>query len=351
MFNQARIKLTLVYLAIMLSITGSLSVAFYSSSMSVFRSEFRLIERRLEDQENRPQMGPGGNLPADVKLQILSNNLVSARQQIFWQLIRMNAVVAIIFLIAGYYFSGKTLEPIERALKKQKKFVADASHELKTPVAALKTSLEVNLLDKKISKKSREILEENLADVSSLEKLVNELLDVARMDVTKMELAAVPLKKVVERALRHTQALADFKNIKLNVIWQKGLKKEKVLAEENGLLEVLMILIDNAIKYTPRNKNIYLEIKSVPKSRLSRKQVVEIVVRDEGEGIPKPDLEHIFDRFYQVNQARTRDHKGGNGYGLGLSLAKEIVEQFKGKLEVKSQVGKGSKFILNLFSI
>lgn len=347
MFDQARIKLTLVYLALVLFVTGSLSGVFYVGSMRVIRGEFRLIEQRLQLQDQRSGLGPRPE-DSELRLQVLAENLESARHQIIFQLLRINVVVAVVILIAGYYLSGKTLEPIENSMKQQKKFVADASHELKTPVAALRTSLEVNLMDKKLSRSTRQILEENLEDVMSLERLVGSLLNLARVDAQKIQLATVKLQPVIERALRHTRPLADHKKIKLKVEWDDDLKSSQVMAEENGLLEVLMILIDNAIKNSVSGKKVLIAITKGSRSRIQRHELVEIAVIDQGEGIPAQHLAHIFDRFYQVDQSRTRDSNLSQGYGLGLSLAQEIIQQFRGKLSVTSESGKGSTFQIQL---
>ncbi len=330
MFKSARIKLTAWYLVIILLITGSLSVLFYRGTSLVLEGQFERIEHRLEMREKGFGLPPGPRLlPADLE---------AARKEIAHQLFILNAVIGLIFGVAGYMFAGKTLRPIEEAMEKQKRFIADASHELKTPLTVLKTAMEVDLRDKKISSRTKSILVENLKEVDSLNNLINSLLKLARR-IEKGEIAfqEISLNDIVDKATRYITPLAKRKKITIRI--KVTPKRAIVLGEESSLVELLATLLDNSVKYTPKGGKIGVKV-------ISRKSGLLLSVKDNGAGIKNEHLDHIFDRFYRVDQSRSKSI--ADGFGLGLSLVKEVVAQYGGSIIVKSNIGKGTVFTIKL---
>lgn len=329
-FQKARIRLTVWYVVIILIVSGTLSSLFYIGTTHVLDSEFERIQTRLQ-REHMRIVFPGARPPVP---QIIAAEIVEAKRNIAMQLILINGVIVLIVGAGGYVLSSKTLRPIQLSMEEQKRFISDAAHELRTPITALKTSLEVNLMDKKLSKVARKILKENLEDVSGLESLSEGLLHLSKQDQNNIKKRKVSLKKVAAQAIHIIKPLANKKRIaiKTNNISEKlHLRGDKEL-----LVEMMLVLLDNAIKYSKAKSSVSLNV--VRKGNLAN-----ITISDSGEGISKHHLPYIFDRFYQVDESRSK-----SGHGLGLSIAKKIVEQHKGQISVKSELGKGTVFNISL---
>jgi signal transduction histidine kinase len=223
-------------------------------------------------------------------------------------------------------------------LDEQNRFVTDASHELNTPITALKTSLEVNLREKKLNlEQAKEVLKSNLEDVNSLQSLSEELMELIMYQKQNgnFKIAKVDLSDVVKTAVERVKSLAENKRITIKV----NTPKTFMIGDGKSLKELFVILLDNAIKYTENRSAISLIVKQ-------EDSTIQVVVKDGGVGIKKEDLPHIFDRFYRADHSRTKQKVGG--YGLGLSIAKRIVTLHNGSIRVESEIGKGSSFIVTL---
>jgi len=331
MFDNARLKLILWYTLILLFISGTLSMLFYLRTAAVLDRQFSLIEQRLQREQHR--MIPLGSYTPRIS----PEELVEAKHKIIVQLATINGIISVVFATAGYFLSGKTLQPIREAMGRQKRFVADAAHELRTPITALKTSMEVNLMNKTLPQKARAILKENLEDLESLESLNESLLHLANQDELTLKVADVSVKKLVQRAVRHIEPLATEKGI--NLVVKEFPKSFCVKGDRELLLQMLLVFLDNAVKYSAKGDKITIEVARQPRDVLLR-------VIDTGIGIEKQHLPYIFERFYRVDTARGRQRDGG--YGLGLALAKEIIEKHRGKVTAESVVGQGTTFTIKL---
>jgi two-component system, OmpR family, sensor kinase len=222
---------------------------------------------------------------------------------------------------------------VEQALHAQRRFVADASHELRTPLTTIRGNL--GLLERvpPIGAEDREaVIADTVEECDRLIRLINSLLVLARADsglVLRQE--AVPIKPFVDDLCRQAQLLAAERRIQcLNTL------EVVATADRDALKQVLLILLDNAIKYTPPRGVITI-------STAASRGRISVQVRDTGRGIPPEAVPHIFERFYRVEAART-----SAGAGLGLAIAKELVEAQGGTLEVESEPGQGSAFTLTL---
>jgi len=239
-----------------------------------------------------------------------------------------------ISLLVGYFLAQKALIPIVNAWHKQQTFVADASHELRTPLTVIRANLELLFRhpQRTIEEESAKI---NLAlnEAKSMTKLVGDLLTLARSGSVEPEFSFTyfyfdsMINEVVEQFLW----LAQSKNIKLNVLMDE---KINVMGDPDRLRQLIIILLDNAVKYTPANGEINVHC------RLQR-QRVEVMVEDTGMGIKEDDLPHIFDRFYRSDKSRTRSE---SGTGLGLSIAQWIIEGHSGAIRAESKLGEGTTF-------
>ncbi|MGG4011382.1 sensor histidine kinase [Bacillus smithii] len=234
---------------------------------------------------------------------------------------------------AGYFLAGRALVPIQRAWQKQQQFVSDASHELRTPLAVIQTK--TDLLFHSLSS----TIEEKIMDISviakecrRLSKLVSNLLILARSDSNQIELKkqSFRLDELIREIADTYSEIASYqqKEITINV-------ESPILftADKERIHQLLVILLDNAIKYTKEGGRIYISCRQTSSS-------ITLEVQDNGIGIAKEEIPKIFDRFYQSDKARTKS----DGAGLGLSIAKWIIEKHNGKVKVDSQLGEGTRF-------
>jgi len=229
---------------------------------------------------------------------------------------------------------------------KQKRFVSDASHELRTPLTSIKTEIEVALRSRKLNRKeARNILASNLEEVDKLKSLTDYFLSLSKYDDPnpKLTFERISVGRLIKESYIKLKPLAVEKKIKM--IFKKN--DIFIYANKTSLAELITILLDNAIKYSlPKGKII------VSEGWYNSRAI--ITVKDNGIGIKKEDLPFIFNRFYRAESSRSKNI--AKGYGLGLSIAKRIVDFHKGTISVKSVYGKGSSFTVllpkkvNLFS-
>jgi two-component system sensor histidine kinase CiaH len=331
MFKKARIKLTIVYLGIIMAISISFSLFIYRMVSFEFQRRVDEIERRLELRER-------GFLPPPGETHLFIRDIQAAQTKVLFVLIYTNVVILVFSSMAGYFLAGITLRPIENAMEEQKRFVADASHELKTPLTALQTSIEVAVRDKKIDlKEALFTLKDSLSDVKNLTILTNDLLSLTRYQQNGLKefFEKVNLKQVVSESVKKISPIIRKKNLSLKA----GGVDTFVKGNKESLEKLVTILLDNAVKYTQEKGKISVECKIKGSHAF-------IVVQDMGIGIPKNDLPLIFERFYRSDASRSKVK--ASGFGLGLSIAKSIIDIHHGTIEVESEEGKGSIFTVKL---
>jgi two-component system sensor histidine kinase CiaH len=328
MFHSARLKLTAWYLVIIMAVSLSFSALIYRGVSLEFQRRLNVIEGRFNVEPPR-----GWRMQGPVH-EYFIEDLSAARTRLLFILLYTNGVILVLSAAAGYFLAGRTLAPIEKAMEEQRRFVADASHELKTPLTALQTSVEVALRNKKLNlKAARKALKESLEETASLNRLVNNLLSLARYQTGNNNFIKeeVDIAELVRAARKKIAPLAKEKGIALKL----ETKSLKLKANYESLEQLITILLDNAVKYTPKSGRVSVSL------RKNKKHLI-IKIADTGVGIAKKDLPHIFERFYRVDHSRCKSEVAG--FGLGLSMAKKIVELHKGKIDVKSSPGKGSTF-------
>jgi len=335
MFKKARIKLTAWYLAIIMVISLSFSVAIY---LGVNRELMRLENMQVSRQARVDRLSTflrdsGLSIPPEPP-QMDSESVEQARVRILSALGIINLSILILAGGGGYFLAGETLDPISKMVDEQKEFVSNASHELRTPLTSLKTEIEVALRDKgRTLAESTTLLKSNLEDVNEMQKLSNYLLNLNRYErEAHIEFNDVDLKDVVTEAVQKTSSLAKQKNIAVKL----SSKSANVTGNKDALVELATILLDNAIKYSGKGKTIEVKVKS--------DGILEVT--DHGVGIADTDIPHIFDRFYRAESSRSKEKT--DGYGLGLAIAKSITDLHRGKIEVESKAGKGSTFRVEL---
>ena len=226
---------------------------------------------------------------------------------------------------------------LDDAFRRQRQFTADASHELRTPLTAIKGQVEVALRRRRDAAAYREVLQAVNEEVDRLIRLVGSLLTLARADAGQIPIAleTVSLSELVAGAVEQVDPVAKQRDIELSASAGPAVTLQ---ADEDLLLQLLLNLLDNAIKHTPAGGRVTVGW------RVNGRQV-ELWVRDTGVGIAGEHLAHIFDRFYRVDKARSRAE---GGVGLGLSICRWIAEAHGGHISVRSAPGQGSTFTAGL---
>ncbi len=230
---------------------------------------------------------------------------------------------------------------LERAFVSQKQFIADSSHELRTPLTVIRGNLDLLKRDTRPESQA-ECLGAIEQEAVRMGKIVEDLMLLAQLDSTHpRQLQPVALEEVVIQVAQQACVLAPDKNIVMG-----HLDAAKVMADRDRLVQMLLNLVDNAIKYPPAGGTITVECHAGDGHAGGRRQrYATLSVRDTGIGIPAEHLPHIFDRFYRVDRARSR---AMGGTGLGLAIVKSIAEAYGGTVSVQSTVGQGSTFTVKL---
>jgi len=250
----------------------------------------------------------------------------------------MFAAGVLAFFIISVFLSRWALAPVEKAWKQQRQFIADASHELKTPLTVILANLGILAAHKSdtIQNLSR-WLENTQMEAGRMKELLNNLLFLARSDASQMPVvfSEVDLSSAVLSCILPFESLAYENDITLKDEIDQGIH---IIGDEKQLKQLTVILLDNACKYAGKKGKVTVRLSR----RIDRPERIILKVTNTGEVIPKEDLEHIFERFYRSDKSRVRT-KGG--YGLGLAIAKTIVEQHHGKIKVNSSEEEGTVFI------
>ncbi len=334
MFHNTTLKLTGVYLAIIMVISLFFSANIYTLATRELDRGFRRQAAVIQQVSPTDPFGDGNPV-------IYQRNLAfqNAKDHIKGQLLLVNVLILAGAAVVSYLLARRTLIPIEEAHEAQKRFTADASHELRTPLTAMQTEIEVALRDLKLNKdQAKELLKSNLEELAKLTQLSDGLLRLARLETNTISKKPIRLMPVITEAIKTNQNLADQKHIILEAP-KDSTESVQVLGNRASLVELLSILINNAIKYSPHKSTVALGYYKHGKE-------VVINVIDHGAGISPPDLPLIFERFYRADTSRTKQQI--TGYGLGLSIAKSFAELHGGYITAKSTVGAGSTFQVHL---
>lgn len=238
------------------------------------------------------------------------------------------------FLLISLFLARWAVKPVEKAWKQQRQFVADASHELKTPLTVITTNAEL-LQNPTCSEEDRAQFSDNILTMShQMRGLTESLLELARVDngTVHMTFAETDLSQLVDSAALPFEAVFFEKELFFTARVQAGIRAK---VSETHIRQVVDILLDNAQKYAGAGAQVLLELKKSGRSECI------LSVSNTGEPISREDLKNIFKRFYRVDSARSMNHS----YGLGLSIADTIVEAHKGKIWAESKDGINTFFV------
>jgi two-component system sensor histidine kinase VicK len=243
----------------------------------------------------------------------------------------VSTVVLMGTAVFGYLIAKLSLAPTREALERQKQFIANVAHELRTPLAIIKTNSEVRLLDDDVPMVSREILTSNLVELDRISTIINNLLSLSSsLRPERIEFGNVDLGKVAATAAEHLADLAGRRRVSVAV---RAEGYRTVWGNESALEQVALNVLKNALTYTRGGGSVEVSVAADQRGH------VELVVRDTGVGIPERELAHIFEPFYRGDASRTRN---GSGSGLGLSIVNELVKLHGGKITIRSAQSRGT---------
>ena len=228
---------------------------------------------------------------------------------------------------------------LQAAFERQRQFTSDASHEMRTPLAVMRGEIEITLRRERAPEEYQRVLTSNLEEIIRLSRLVEDLLTLARGDAGQaaLQLEPVLLNKLCDQTVEYLAPLAHERQQSLR--WQAPADPIIINGDAQRLKQLLLNLLDNAIKYTAPRGTITLSL-------ASEEQDAVLTIADTGRGIPAEDLPHVFERFFR--HSRSTSDKTVIGFGLGLSIVKWIVDSHGGKIEAQSKVGEGTTFIVKL---
>ncbi len=238
--------------------------------------------------------------------------------------------------VVNFILALRDISLIKELDKMKSEFVANVSHELKTPLTAIKGYSELLMKMNLPPERVRNYYQIIYKEAERLTQLINDLLDVSRIESGKIELKKdmVEIRKII----RERASFFQTQTSKHKIILQFPEYPTFVLGDNSRLTQVIHNLLDNAIKYSPNGGNIWARV-------MDKMEDIIIEIQDQGVGIPPEHLPHIFDRFYRIDSSL---RKSTSGTGLGLSIVKSIIEAHNGKISVTSKVGEGTTFIIKL---
>lgn len=309
-FLKARIRLTLIYTAVAGFILGIFSFMLYRSLVAQL---YDSIQDKIFDPHLRRMF------------------LDRAQDIIQSRIIFDDTILLFCVLVFGFIITKWTLKPIKESMDKQKRFIADASHELRTPIAILKTQVEVAMRKKQISNvESQEILREVLSEVNVLASLANNLLNISKQtsEISKREFRRISINKILSDSILKMSVIAEEKKI---VLINNILKDEVYINGDPVMLTQLFFnILNNAISYTQAGGMVTI-------SSTIKHNSILINIVDTGKGIAPEKIPFIFEPFYRSLDSDTNQ----DGAGLGLTIAKSIVDVHGGEISIKSEINKG----------
>ncbi len=327
LFDSATIRLTLWYMLIL----TILSLLFSTIVFQLASQEFR---RPYGPRRPNVILSNGEDNVFDQFEALREAREKEATNHLIGNLVVFNIVTIAAGGFASFLLAKRTLHPIEQALESQTRFSSDVAHELRTPLTVMQSEIEIGLRSKKTSTEGHKaLLESNLDEVHRLRALTDRLLILA--SEKELPLAPTKLDDVATEAINRVIALAQAHKIDI----ENTLGKQTALANFDTLTDAVVILLDNAIKYSPAKSKVTISAET------SGRHVL-LHIADNGHGIADADLPHIFDRFYRADTSRSKQNI--EGHGLGLSIAKRIVESHHGKITATSTKGTGTTFTIRL---
>ncbi len=328
------IAIAVLVMAFLSLIPSSTSAALWGTLILSFSISYLLISITLEFLVYR-EIGNIYNLLEKIQKKDLSEIQDKSLRSSLSPLRKINTVINSYALARQ-----REIETLQKNAEFRREFIADISHELKTPIFAtqgyIHTLLDGAIDDKQVRMK---FLKKAAKSLDSLDHLVQDLLTLNQMEsgVIKFSFTEFDLKDLIQEVIEELEHKASKREVTIKLEAEPG-KNYTTLTDRQKIYRVCQNLIFNAVKYNHNGGEVIVGIKS-------SKNQIQVDVKDDGQGIPPEDLKRIFERFYRVEKSRSKE-KGGTG--LGLAIVKHILEGHKSKISVSSTVGKGSIFSFQL---
>ncbi len=314
-FRKAVILLTTYYTVgvfVVLAIFNIMVYSLFSNNIQASRNEsIEIVLGQRNIDENQ--------------IEEIQDNLINV-------LLISDLLILIVTLIVAYISSKRTLAPLEESYKKQTRFVADAAHELRTPLAVMQAGSEMILSKSRTYSEYMKFIGESLDEVKRLTTLSNDLLFLAQNNKKKESLKKeVSLSEICKKQLDIMRPYADIKQVQINESIDSNIM---LSGNKDDLIRLVINLLKNAIDYNKTQGTLTLSLEK------NNSDIVLSVI-DTGIGMEKEELSHIFERFYKIDNSRTQNSSGA---GLGLSIIKEIVDEHHGTIKVNSKKDEGTTF-------
>ena len=315
-FAGARLRLALLFAGIVVAIVVVSSVFMYLT----VRSDIQAAAAR-------------SYADGETEQEFVTRSLGTLR----WQLVAVDAAIVVIIGLGGLLYARSTLRPIRESVAAQKRFVADASHDLRTPLAIMKAEFEVALRGPDLDPAMRPVLLSGLEEVDRMAGMVDDLLTLSRIDAHQEPLAREPLDlaALARETVDGLGSLAAAGQVTLSAAADG---KTLGVGDEGHVRRALRNVVRNAVEHSPPGATVEVAVSLAAGG-------VQAVVTDRGEGMPPEVLDHVFDRFYRGDASRSGD-KGGSG--LGLAIARWALRGMGGDLRVESRVAAGTRVTLTL---
>lgn len=272
----------------------------------------------------------GAKVPAFLQTGRLVSDQARALSQYMLSLTMLGSALVIVLAMLSWWLAGRSLGPAQQAWDQQQVFVSNASHELRTPLTLIRASADYGLRSQSLEERAG-MLQDIIHECDYVDRLVDDLLLLSRLDAHRLKLSAEPvaLSDLCAEIARQTAGLAEKAGVTLQL---EGLNTQ-VRADRVRLRQVLLIFLDNALRFTPAGGSIRISARTQGK-------LIQVEVADSGRGIDPKHIPHLFERFYQV---ASPENEAGRSNGLGLSIARALIEAQGGSIRILSQPGRGTR--------
>ena len=306
-------------------------------------TRLRLLTTRYATADLEDDEGEG--LPATTTLFLQAGQDLSLQQELEQQLLLTIGIIGLVGLagavLVTLFVTRRALVPIREAFDTERRFVAAASHELRTPVAIIRASAEILERERLVAPGGRPLVEDIVGESDRMGRLVGDLMALAsaHTGAIAMDLQPLALRAYFEDITRRSRSIAEARGLRLASSTAGPLSEASVMADRDRLDQLLLILIDNALRHSPAAGTVRVELAVDRNGRTAT-----LSVSDDGPGVGPDELERIFEPFER--SATTRGQ--GDGAGLGLAIARQLAERQDAELGVESQLGAGATFRLSM---
>ncbi len=336
LFHSARLKLTAFYFAVLLVLCLLLTFGMHAfTDHELNRSDdarlgaVHQLFRRYGGLDDGAAYEPGDRYFASAQ----QRQADVTRRHLNEDYLLIDLGLLAVGAAVSYWYAGWTLRPIEEAHEQQKRFTSDASHELRTPLASMQLENEVFLRQKHFNEhEARALITSNLEEVARLQRLATSLLALNTYEHGDVSHAPIVIGDAVKDAISRVQRNREAKRVR----FIQDIMAAQIDVNRESIVELLTILLDNAVKYGPKNGTVEI-------SGSMHDEAYVLTVRDHGPGIAEADLPHIFERMYRGDKARSSKVAG---HGIGLSLARQIAKANETILTAGNAAGGGAEFTL-----